>query len=262
MARIIFQKSYYFSLNLRIFLVLLFNISKTQSQAGWSPAQATWYGPRNGGGSDGGACGYQNTVETPPFSKLVSAGSPFLFNSGQGCGACYQVKCTSNSFCSGNPVPVVITDSCPGCSGVHFDLSGTAFGAMANSGKANQLLNVGVLQVQYKRVPCNFPRTTVTFRVDSGSNPHYFATVIEYEDGDGVARSVELQPHGSTTWLPMARLWGALWKLNSGFVLTGPMSLRLTSLQSKRSIVANGVIPANWKPGQTYRSSVNFPPNI
>ncbi|XP_065864422.1 putative expansin-B2 [Euphorbia lathyris] len=270
MATIISQNPYYFSLNLTIILVLFFNlksccyclnISNTQS---WSPAGATWYGPRNGAGSDGGACGFQDTVEIPPLSKLVSAGGPSLFKSGKGCGACFQVKCTTNSLCSGNPVQVVITDECPGCTAeaVHFDLSSTAFGAMAISGHADQLLNVGVLQIQYIRVPCNFPGATVAFHVDLGANPYYFSTVIEYEDGGGEVGSVELQQGGSNSWLPMSQSWGSVWKLNSGSALTGPISLRLTSLESHKTIVANAVIPAGWKPGQTYRSIVNFPPTF
>lgn len=51
---------------------------------------------------------------------------------------------------------IVITNECPSvlCASkmVHFDLSEIAFGAMANPGHKNQLCNVGVLQLQYKKV--------------------------------------------------------------------------------------------------------------
>ncbi|KAG5231212.1 expansin-B [Salix suchowensis] len=243
----------------------LFNVSKIQSDSDWSPAGATWYGSPTGAGSDGGACGYGGAVEQAPFSSFISAGGDSIYKSGQGCGACYQVKCTSssNDACSGNPVTVVITDQCPGgpCAqeSFHFDLSGTAFGAMAVSGQEDQLRNAGVLQIQHQRVPCNWPGKTVTFRVDSGSNPYYFATLVEYEDGDGDLKSVELkQALDTDSWVPMQKSWGAVWKLDAGSVLRAPLSLKLTSLESGKSIVASGVIPAGWVPGQTYRSLVNF----
>ncbi|XP_058221640.1 putative expansin-B2 [Rhododendron vialii] len=240
----------------------LLNASKLQSytSSGWSLAGATWYGSPTGAGSDGAACGYRHAVDEPPFSSLVSAGGPSLFKSGKGCGACYQVKCTGNAACSGNPVTVVITDSSEELANeaVHFDMSGTSFGAMAKSGQADQLRNAGILQVQYHRVKCNYPGVSVTFRVDAGCNPNYFAVAVEYEDGDGELSRVDLkQALDTDEWTSMRQSWGVVWRLDSGSALQPPFSIKLTG-ESGSTIVANNVIPAGYQPGQTYRSIVNF----
>nr|GMC60981.1 putative expansin-B2 [Ipomoea batatas] len=233
------------------------NISKSKAISDWSPAGATWYGNPNGAGSDGGACGYRNSVEQPPFSSFVTAGGPSLFKSGKGCGACYEVKCTENAACSGKAVSVVITDECPGCvsESTHFDMSGTAFGAMAASGKADQLRNAGLLNVHYRRVECKYPGVPLSFHLDSGSNPYYFALVIEYVGGEGVLSAVELKQAFTDSWLPMQRSWGAVWKLQDPFGLKPPFSLKLTD-DSGKTLVAHNVIPAGWQPGNTYQSVV------
>ncbi|KAF8779118.1 hypothetical protein HU200_002791 [Digitaria exilis] len=194
---------------------------------------------------------------------MVTAGSPSIFQDGKGCGACYQVKCAGHPSCSGSPVTVVLTDLCPGgaclAEPVHFDLSGTAFGAMAAQGQSDQLRSAGRVQVQYARVACNWNGVDVAFRVDAGSNPNYLAMAIEYEAGDGDLRAVELMQSsgGGVGWAPMEQSWGAVWRYNSGCPLQAPFSVRLTS-GSGRTLIATNVIPAGWEPGKTYRSVVNF----
>lgn len=238
----------------------------------WSSAVATWYGNPDGAGSDGGSCGYGDLVYQAPFSSMVTGIGPSLYNSGKECGACYMVKCTEHSACSGRPVRVTITDFCPGgpclTDSVHFDLSGTAFGAMAIPGEEGQLRGTGTLRIRYSRVACDYSGKTVAFHVDEGSNPCYFAVVIEFEGGDGDLACVDLKPttlNSTSTgvgdnheWWPMQQLWGAVWMLNAGVELQPPFSIRLTSQFTGQTLVAKNVIPAGWKPGATYRSLVNY----
>lgn len=83
------------------------------------------------------------------------------------------------------------------------------------------------------------------------------AFVVEYENGDGDLAHVEIQPAGGK-FIPMQEMRSAVWKLNSGSALKGPFNIRLTSGETHKVVVAQAVIPANWKANQTYRSIVNF----
>uniref|UniRef100_A0A453J9S6 Expansin-like EG45 domain-containing protein n=2 Tax=Aegilops tauschii subsp. strangulata TaxID=200361 RepID=A0A453J9S6_AEGTS len=125
---------------------------------GWLDARATWYGAPKGAGPDdnGGACGFKN-VNLPPFSAMTSCGNEPLFKDGKGCGSCYQIRCVSagHPACSGVPETVIITDmNYYPVSRFHFDLSGTAFGAMAKDGRNDELRHAGIIDMQFRRTPC------------------------------------------------------------------------------------------------------------
>ncbi|KAF6146163.1 hypothetical protein GIB67_015601 [Kingdonia uniflora] len=229
------------------------NLSLTETQ--WSSAGATWWGLR-----------IWNIVSSVPFASMIAAAGPSLYKSGKECGACYQVKCMDHPSCSGKPARVVITDSCPGGScasdAAHFDLSGTAFGAMAIKGQEDDLRNAGSLTIQYARVECDYAGNTVAFHVDAGSNSNYFSVVVEFLEGDGDLAGVSLQESTKSTnsydWREMQQSWGADWKLDAGSTLNAPFSIRLKSQYSGQQLVARNVIPAGWEPGATYRSLVNY----
>ncbi|KAF3333674.1 Expansin-B15 [Carex littledalei] len=71
-------------------------------------------------------------------------------------------------------------------------------------------------------VQCSYSGTQITFRVDSGSNPNYFAVLIEFVGGDGSLSAVDLMQAGYGSWSSMQHSWGAVWMLNSGSTLQAP----------------------------------------
>ncbi|XP_031287483.1 expansin-B11-like [Pistacia vera] len=102
----------------------------------WSPAGATWYGSPDGAGSDGGSCGYGSAVSQRPFSSLVTAIGPNLYDSGKS----------------------------------------------------------------------NMHGKQIVLHVDQGSNPNYFAVVVEFEAGDGDLGAVDLKEgSGSGEWRSMTQ---------------------------------------------------------
>jgi hypothetical protein len=176
----------------------------------------------------------------------------------------FQIRCVraNNPACSGQPRTVVITDmNYYPVARYHFDLSGTAFGAMALGGQNDKLRHAGIIDMQFRRVPCNFPGMKVTFFVLPGANPNYLPVVPAYANGDGavvkmdVMRSRNGRPTGS--WESMYRSWGTVFRLDTREPLQGPLSLRITS-DTGKSRVANNIIPYGWAGGRSYWSDVQF----
>ena len=178
-----------------------------------------------------------------------------------------QIRCLNSTHdaCSGRAKRVIITDmNYYPVAKYHFDLSGTAFGAMARAGLNDKLRHAGIIDIQFRRVPCNYKGLTVNFRVQVGSNPNYFAVLVQYAGKDGAVVQVDLMETDGATgrptgaWTPMRVSWGAVWRLDTNRPLRAPFSLRIRS-DSGKTLVGDNVIPADWKPMTDYPSSVQFP---
>ncbi|KAK1261209.1 Expansin-B17 [Acorus gramineus] len=246
---------------LLLHLLLSAALSSSLTDPNWEPATATWYGSPDGDGSDGGACGYGSLVDVRPLKARVGAVSPVLFRDGEGCGACYKVRCLDEGVCSRRAVTVIVTDECPGgyCSNgrTHFDLSGAAFGRMAVAGLGSELRDRGEIQVVYRRTKCKYARKNIAFHVNEGSTDYWLSVLVEFEEGDGDIGSMHIKPTSSEDWLEMKHIWGANWCIIGG-PLKGPFSLKLTTLSTQRTLSARDVIPRNWSPKATYTSGLNF----
>ena len=176
----------------------------------------------------------------------------------------FQIRCVraNNPSCSGNPRTVVITDmNYYPVARYHFDLSGTAFGAMAMPGRNDQLRHAGIIDMQFRRVPCNHAGMKITFFILPGANPNYFPVVAAYANRDGtvVKMDVMRSRNGRSTgrWEPMYRSWGIVFRLDTSEALKGPLSLRITS-DSGTTRVAYNIIPANWRGGSSFWSNIQY----
>ncbi|GMN53526.1 hypothetical protein TIFTF001_022665 [Ficus carica] len=171
----------------------------------WTPAHATFYG----GGSDsfGSACGYHDVVKEG-YGIETAALSEVLFNNGEGCGSCYEIKCEADpKWCApGQPsLTVTGTNHCPGgpCAAPlhHFDLAEPIFSRIADK-------TAGIVPVSYRRVPCKKQggiRFTIT------GNPYYNEVLVWNVGGAGEVISMKVKGNKKLKWTQMNRLWGQRW---------------------------------------------------
>ncbi|GLJ06555.1 hypothetical protein SUGI_0041910 [Cryptomeria japonica] len=218
-------------------------------------SRAAYYGSPDGLGTSSGACGYGDYGRDVKGGD-VAAASPLLYRNGAGCGACYQVKCKNLDLCSPTGVTLVVTDHGQG-DRTDFIMSPHAFTTMAREGKYEQLKALGVVDIEYKRVACDYQGYNIWFKINESSNyPYYLSLVMLHQGGEIDIVAVELSEDKTSGWKAMRRSYGTVWDI----VMSPPkgnLALRF-QLSGGEWIYARNPVPSNWKAGASYDSGVQI----
>ncbi|KAL8257317.1 hypothetical protein R6Q59_029358 [Mikania micrantha] len=210
--------------------------------------------------SPGGACGYED-IKQKGYGVQNTALSQTLFNNGQTCGACYEIKCVNNNqWCKPRSPPLIVTATnfCPPnlnlpnnnggwCNppNEHFDLSQPSFLQIAEH-------KAGITPIQYRRVPCarqGGMRFTIT------GNPYFTMVLVWNVGGAGDVTCMEVKGHEGVKWNTMSRNWGQKWVTN--VVLVGQsLSFRVRASDGG-TVTSLNIAPRNWQFGQTFEGT-NF----
>ncbi|CAH8325520.1 unnamed protein product [Eruca vesicaria subsp. sativa] len=227
--------------------------SVSSSASEWRPARATYYAATNPRDAVGGACGYGDLVKSGYGMATVGL-SETLFERGQICGACFELRCVDDlRWCiPGTSIIVTATNFCAPNYGFdleagghcnppnkHFVLPIEAFEKIA-------IWKAGNMPVQYRRINCR-REGSIRFTIDGGGI--FISILITNVAGSGDIAAVKVK--GSRTgWLPMGRNWGQNWHINAD-LKNQALSFEVTA-SDRSTVTAYNVAPRNWDYGQTF----------
>ncbi|KAH9738586.1 expansin-A13 [Citrus sinensis] len=226
-----------------------FTSTSPPSQSEWRPARATFYAASDPRDKVGGACGYGD-LEKAGYGQATAGLSEILFERGQICGACFELRCFEDiRWCiPGTSIIVTVTNFCAPNYGFnpdggghcnppnkHFVLPIEAFEKIA-------IWKAGNMPVQYRR-----KEGGIRFTID-GSDI-FISALISNVAGAGDVVAVKIK--GSRTgWLPMGRNWGQNWHINAN-LKNQPLSFEVTTSDGL-TVTSYNVAPKNWNFGQTF----------
>lgn len=169
------------------------------------------------------------------------------------------MRCKDAGLCSTRGVTVIVTDSNTG-NGTDFALSAPAFAAMAKAGSADKLKESGLVDIEYKRVPCNYKKKNLSVRVEEGSQkPSNLKIKFLYQGGQTDIMAVDVARFGASNWQFMSRTHGPVWATDRA--PAGPLQLRVVvtgGFDGKWVWARKEVLPSEWTVGRVYDTGVQI----
>ncbi|KAI8525980.1 hypothetical protein RHMOL_Rhmol13G0272700 [Rhododendron molle] len=244
-------KSYWYLLCVMVLLPALFH-----SQDAYVSSRATYYGSPDCLGTPTGACGFGGYGRTVNDGSV--SGVSRLYRNGTGCGACYQVRCKVPQLCVEDGVNVVVTDYGEGDK-TDFVLSTRAYSRLARPNAALELLAYGVVDVEYRRIPCQYPGYNLMVKVHEHSRfPDYLALIFLYQAGQNDITAVELFQADCQQWKGMRNAYGAVWDMANP--PPGAINIRaqVSGSAGQTWVQLSSVVSSEWKAGAAYDTSIQL----
>ncbi|KAH6787359.1 expansin-like B1 [Perilla frutescens var. hirtella] len=223
-------------------------------------SRATYYGSPDCYGNPTGACGYGEYGRTL-YNGEVS-GVSRLYKNGTGCGACYQVRCKIPAECSDEGTEVVVTDYGEG-DNTDFILSTRAYANLAKPNMAAHLFAYGVVDVDFRRIPCRYDYNFKIKVHERSYFPKYLAILPIYQSLMYDITQLQIWQEDCKEWREMRKVYGAVWDMQNPWMELGvAISLRIQLIGAVKGDVKwaqlAGVIPSNWNPGVAYDAAIQL----
>jgi hypothetical protein len=169
------------------------------------------------------------------------------------------MRCTDTELCNKTGTTIVVTDFTES-SQTDFVVPRSTFSNLAVADKGSELIKAGIIDIQYKRVPCQYKDQNMLVKVDRLSQyPHYLAVQFLYQGGQTDIVSAYVQQVGSSEEHNLHRNYGAVWDIENppegalqfGFVI-------FSGNNGKRVWPIKSVLPSDWETGAVYDSGLQI----